>query len=430
MEFRNSNYDTNRTLSPSKSSAKRFASKKATRDDPPLSIGTPKRSNKGRRLPSDITIGICIVGALFLAFIWQLNTSIVVRTNTDIVNSNLRVGRLRFDWTNLPVQSPIAKQMVHHQTNCSLPLGNYNWRKKMFGLGSDLHVWGAALCNGVEAGLRIRTRNLYPWVWLDAESCPADKSEQSTMSCYFPQVELQCPNDQRQVLVDQTTIGSSISNPIRSFCNKTAHSPLRMHNKTDWRAAGIEMLFSHVSPLVQKEAERQLRRVFPPHGIVPENLITVHMRWGDKKYENKIVKEKETLEAIARIRKARGDNLHERVPILLCTENPKAVAAFRWIAPLNYQIYVDQFYYEMLPHRPKDDAVYNLVPKMARSLQGKTGLWALGSLLVAMEADAFVLVLSSHWSRLMNELRKNVLDPRCKSCTLMEDAAKGEWTEW
>lgn len=49
--------------------------------------------------------------------------------------------KLRFDWTNLPVQSPLAKDMLAHQTNCSLPLGNFKYRNR-FGLGSDLHVWG------------------------------------------------------------------------------------------------------------------------------------------------------------------------------------------------------------------------------------------------------------------------------------------------
>ena len=49
--------------------------------------------------------------------------------------------KLRFDWTNLSVQAPLAKDMLAHQTNCSLPLGKYKSRNR-FGLGSDLHVWG------------------------------------------------------------------------------------------------------------------------------------------------------------------------------------------------------------------------------------------------------------------------------------------------
>jgi len=388
------------------------------------------------------------IGCIFILLVWSTtpestdysnydgdSTQQAVSTTTSMKDQRTERGLLRFDWTNLPVQSPIAKLMVNHQTNCSLPLGNYNWRKKLFGLGSDLHVWGAALCNGVEDGLRLRTHN--PWVWLDDENCGAP--DESTMSCYFPRAELQCSDDDRTTIQHQqlrqqqpssNSIALNISNPIRHFCNKTKRSPLSIYNKTDWRAAGIEMLFSSVSPLVQQEAERQLRIVFPPHGVVPKDLITVHMRWNDKKYENKVKNERETLEAVKRIRIARGDNLRHPVSILLCTEDPKAVAAFRWGAPSNFKIYMDQFYHEMLPHQPKDEGVYNKVPKMSRNLHGKTGLWALGSLLVAMEANAYVLVLHSHWSRLMNELRKNVLNPRCNNCTLVEDVAKGKWSEW
>jgi hypothetical protein len=50
-----------------------------------------------------------------------------------------------------------------------------------------------------------------------------------------------------------------------------------------------------------------------------------------------------------------------------------------------------------------------------------------GSLLVAMEANYFVLTTASNWSRLMNELRKNFVEPRCNNCTLMVDLKYGEW---
>jgi hypothetical protein len=48
-------------------------------------------------------------------------------------------------------------------------------------------------------------------------------------------------------------------------------------------------------------------------------------------------------------------------------------------------------------------------------------------LLVALEANYFVLTTASNWSRLMNELRKNVLDPSCGDCTRMIDLRPGEW---
>ena len=52
---------------------------------------------------------------------------------------------------------------------------------------------------------------------------------------------------------------------------------------------------------------------------------------------------------------------------------------------------------------------------------------ALGSLLVAMEANDFVLTTASNWSRLMDELRKNVLEPRMANGTIMVDLRPGQW---
>ena len=352
-----------------------------------------------------------------------LNNDVRLHDTTHPLGSRAQ-HKLRFDWTNLPVQSKVAKLMLSHQTNCSLPLGNHNWRKKIFGLGSDLHVWGAALCNGIDEGHRIRTGNVNPWVWIDQEKCDADTVEASALRCYFPHAELQCPDDVNNVPLVQF----NISNPIRVKCNMTETSSMNVFNKSDWRAAGVELLFSRVATIVQEEGERQLNLVFPDG--VPSDLITVHMRWGDKKFENKIVEVSQTIDAIATIRKQRGDNLQDPVSIFLCTEDPKAADSFFKAAPKNWRIYIDHFYREMLPFRPEDESIYNVVPKMSRTLNGKPGLWALGSLLVAMEANTFVLTLSSNWSRMMDELRRNVLNPRCQGCTYVVDVAKGRWKEW
>jgi hypothetical protein len=63
---------------------------------------------------------------------------------------------------------------------------------------------------------------------------------------------------------------------------------------------------------------------------------------------------------------------------------------------------------------------------ITKELEGKPGLWAMGSLLVAMEANHFVLTTKSNWARLMNELRKNVMNPRCGNCTTLIDLEEGE----
>lgn len=104
--------------------------------------------------------------------------------------------------------------------------------------------------------------------------------------------------------------------------------------------------------------------------------------------------------------------------IYLATEDPEAVREFRKALPVGWNLFVDQFLVDTSRHRVDE---YNGSPKMATALNGKAGLLALGSLLVAMEANDFVLTTASNWSQLMDELRRAILDPRCDSCTSMID---------
>lgn len=108
----------------------------------------------------------------------------------------------------------------------------------------------------------------------------------------------------------------------------------------------------------------------------------------------------------------------EKANIYLATEDPEAVRQFRKLIPENWNLFVDQFLIETTEFRHKQ---YNGPPKMAKDLKGKAGLLALGSLLVAMEANDFVLTTKSNWSQLMDELRRAILDPRCGNCTSLID---------
>ena len=56
-----------------------------------------------------------------------------------------------------------------------------------------------------------------------------------------------------------------------------------------YRAAATEYLFSSgLTTVVQKEVEQQMRMVFG-RDTAPPNLITVHIRWGDKITEMKLI---------------------------------------------------------------------------------------------------------------------------------------------
>jgi hypothetical protein len=332
--------------------------------------------------------------------------------------------QLRFDYTNLAPFSDLAKRMNSHQTNCSLSLGNFKYRNR-FGLGSDLHIWGQALCNAMQSQVRIRT--VLPWTWMDQRECQAHT--ESSMTCYFPESELNCPQD-LQVARAHPTFDEqlfNISSPkgnVKVDCDSIV--PNTLNDKRRLRAAGMEYLFGHISPLLKKEAERQLSLVFGSNGAVPSDLITVQMRWGDKSKEMQLVGVQEYVKAVYRILKQRPVGKRDTAHVFLATEDPKAVAQFQKLVPPGWTVYVDQYFHDMLPHRI---AEYNGGPKMSKILDGKAGLVALGSLLVAMEANDFVLTTASNWSRLMNELRKNIVDPRCNNCTTMIDlrSDKNEW---
>jgi hypothetical protein len=336
--------------------------------------------------------------------------------------------KLRFDWTNLSLKTTLAKQMAAHQANCSLPAGHF-WYRNRFGLGSDLHVWSQALCNALEANVRIHT--IHSWLWWDVESCskaahgsdaiadglPLPENEH-TMQCYFPKSEPHCTHE----LALSPNNHSQTYNLARGRGRVGMDCPIltESYSIAEIRSSSMEFLFSGISAKVQYEAQRQMKRVFPS-GVAPNDLITVHMRWGDKANEMALVPVQKYLDAVQHILSNRG---RKHVHILLATEDPKALRAFQEAAPVDWNVYVDAYFHEMLPHRIE---AYNGSPKMSRELNGRPGLAALGSLLVAMEANDFVLTTASNWSRIMNELRIAVLESRYPGSTQMVDLRSGEW---
>ena len=106
----------------------------------------------------------------------------------------------------------------------------------------------------------------------------------------------------------------------------------------------------------------------------------------------------------------------------------RAVNMFRDMAPPSWKIFVDRSS-ELWSHRPSK-RYFNHASYTTLNTQGRGGLVSMGSLLVAMEAKDFVLTTASGWSRLMDELRRNVVDPQCSggnNCTTMIDLRPGFW---
>lgn len=367
--------------------------------------------------------------------------TITTRQPAKQYNNNNRL-HLRFDWTNLDRLSPLAQRIANHQSNCTIPMANFRFRNR-FGLGSDLHVYSQAICNVLEVG-DIRVRTSFPWIWLDVDTCASVADQTTTtsaMTCYFPDSELLCPNDHHLTAQQESAIYNMTRGrgKIKNACPRIRAS----YSVSDIRAATTEFLFTRVSHAVQHEAERQLQHVFGVFKnndeaaavvvVVPKNLITVHIRWGDKADEMKLLPITDYVEGVERILTQRRQSEilplsstddDDDVNIFLATEDPHALQEFLEAAPSTWKIYIDQYFREMLSHRRSS---YNGSPLMSQDLKGRPGLVALGSLLVAMEANDFVLTTASNWSRLMNELRRNVLNPRCRNCTRLVDLKHGEW---
>jgi hypothetical protein len=197
------------------------------------------------------------------------------------------------------------------------------------------------------------------------------------------------------------------------------------------QAATTEYLFRNVSKVVIDEAERHLNLVFPS-GKVPPGLIVVivvHIRWGDKGYEMRKVPISEYLAGIQTILQQRGVRDHEgkeTVDIYLATKDQNALREFKAAVPPNWNVYVDRYFEAMLPNRSLgDEKTWQTNNANTERTKGKSGLIALAPLLVAMEANDFVLTTKSNWSVLMNELRENVVEPRCPGCTRLVDLRPG-----
>jgi hypothetical protein len=348
--------------------------------------------------------------------------------NFDVVDHH-RVNRLRRDWTAVrPYHSlsPLAQQLYSHQHNCTLPLADF-WFRNRFGLGSDLHVWSQAVCNAMQHQVRIHT--IGSWIWQSHADCAtrttnSDNKDDSvsTMACYFPVAESDCsfPNSMNQSPPRKTLNltkgrGVLLDNACRDFREQ--------HNVTvsAWRAAAMEYLFSTLSSQLQIEANRQLHLVFP-NGVVPPDLITVHIRWGDKADEMKLVPMSDYIRAVVDIAKDM-----KKVHVYLSTTDPNAVFEFVLQSPKEWKTYVDAYFQEYYKQQSSQRNQYNQNPHLSLEHDGKPGFMALASLLVALEANAFVLTTASNWSRLLNELRQTILDPECHHCTRMIDLRPGEW---
>ena len=317
--------------------------------------------------------------------------------------------RLHRDWSHNPPLSKYAKQIAAHQADCTKQVVFHTF-DNTYGLGSHVVLWSQAMCNAIQEGHRMRSYEP-DWLWLDQEHCDSNQAKKSPLLCYFPNSEYKC-GDAQEVPV------GNVTDPrlVKKFCKLCQDD----EQKKKWRAASTEYLFERVGPVIIQEAQRQVGLLFGAQGV-PDDLITVHIRWGDKFWEMDLAKIGEYMDAIKQLLPVDSQDMAN---IYLATEDPKALDEFLKAKPSGWNVYHDITIKELNAFRPKRG---NRASWATRNTKGRAGLVALGSMLVALEANMFVLTTKSNWSALMNHLRTNIVDPRCGNCTKLIDLRPGAW---
>ena len=330
--------------------------------------------------------------------------------NPVLVNASQpeKCGSLRRKWLNNPPLSPLARQIEAHQSNCSRSVATLTFFKNA-GLGAHFMWWNSGIHYAMQymdppPRIQSRTSSDEVFVWLDQEYCNVTQAMyESPLMCYLPRAERRCMEpaegsnpDWKELPISKQHVGFGTI-----------------------QAAGTEYLFQSVAPLVIQEAKRQVGLIFASvGGVVPQDIVTVHLRWGDKFKEMQLVSIEQYIEAVQNVSgRSAGDN--STLPIFLATEDPSAYDAFIQAMPSNWVVYADITLTEMKLIRPSENVNHAL--SATKRTNGRSGLIAMASLLVAMEARYFVVTTASNWSTIMEFLRTNIIDPRCGNCTRMID---------
>jgi len=112
--------------------------------------------------------------------------------------------------------------------------------------------------------------------------------------------------------------------PNRRQTTKYRTSVITPEHVTTFRRAAMEFLFRKPPAEVVAAARAAAGRVFGPAGA-PSGLITVHIRWGDKRREMKLVPISRYVQAIEDFIKDRPGPVH----VFVVSEDPRAVQGMR-----------------------------------------------------------------------------------------------------
>ena len=313
----------------------------------------------------------------------------------------------------MPPMTPLGKLIQKSQTRC---FDRNSKRQSVFshsmipsGMGSMLHTWSQGMCHAAEHDQVLVTVGHF--LWNDRSKCAEYTNR--PLSCYFgshTETASRCP------------VGTLSNYPVprnqlmadRESRNRKCEKLTKEFGLSGVRAGTTEWLFQNVSSIVLEEVERQITSAF--NGILPpsEDLVTVHMRWGDKWREVPQASAESYVNYTKLLLTPEEMSGSKRASILLVTEDPTALEAFQKLIPKTWDVYTPG------PKLVVGGSRSSMMG-LASTTGGSAGLESLASLLIAMEANRYMISTGSNWSRLINELRKNVIDPRCGNCTRYVD---------
>jgi hypothetical protein len=275
-------------------------------------------------------------------------------------------------------------------------------------MGSDIHTYSQALCNSMQKGSTLLELT-EPWIWNDRKFCGGAPSQ--PLSCYF-NIKNKCPHNLKPPY------------EMISFNHSFDRCPTYIQDDRSrqvFRASAMEYLFSDINKRLVKEAESSIVSVFGDYGI-PDDMITVHLRWGDKKKEMKLVSQQEFVDAISAI----ASNYSITHPkVFITTESKDALNKIEAYVKQHKPTWTLYNYppsvFEGGNRHPVAGAAATSPMSMARHTGGIIGKASIIALLFALEAKYYVLTSGSNWSRLIDELRRTVRDFHCQNCTRMVD---------
>lgn len=253
------------------------------------------------------------------------------------------------------------------------------FRMNNYGMGSDLHTFGQALWN-MKAADKTCFVVEKTWIW-----------------------------DRR---------GQLFHWPWTAHCavafDWKSQKSIQSMPKREARAIALAFTLSFLRPSVFDAARKTAHALgFSTH-YIKDPLVTIHIRWGDKHKEMKLLAIDEYINAVRALKLTRP-------AIFVTTEDVNAIKAFKARAMKNWAVYTYSNATSTLTSG-KDGRPTNLGAQDATA-----GFHSLVSFWVGFQSSYFVVTRGSNWSRLFSEL---CLIDHVKQCVVKDLSPRSGYDHW